>query len=306
MANTPHLNITLVTQSQSQKEVTINLAFQVLEALQNTGIISMALSAPPGSPAEGALYVVKATGSGAWLGQDGNLAYFINGGWLFITPLNGLTLYDLSQSLLVTYSSGSWISPDSTFAILGVNASADSTNKLTVGSAAILFKDIGGNVQVKISKHSSSDTASMLFQDNTSSRAEMGCIGSDDFQLKVSNDGTTFFQSWVITATSGAVDFKQEVSFDKNLTSTVVGKTLVLKLGSNGKAGTITLTGATPVSLGNTSITANSNIHFTLKTVGGTVGAYPTIQTITPGTGCTVAGTAGDTSTYNYTIIESA
>lgn len=66
--------------------------------------------------------------------------------------------------------------------------------------------------------------------------------------------------------------------------------------------GTVTLNGATPVTVANTNITANSAINFTLKTVGGTVGAVPAIQTITAGTGFTVAGTASDTSVYNYRI----
>lgn len=73
---------------------------------------------------------------------------------------------------------------------------------------------------------------------------------------------------------------------------------------ANGKAGTVTLNGATPVSVANTSITAGSVVTFTLKTVGGTVGAYPAIQTITPGVGFDVAGTALDTSVYNYAIVE--
>lgn len=67
--------------------------------------------------------------------------------------------------------------------------------------------------------------------------------------------------------------------------------------------GTVTLNGATPVTVANANVTANSIIVFTLKTVGGTVGAVPAIQTITPGTGFTVAGTALDTSIYNITIL---
>lgn len=63
---------------------------------------------------------------------------------------------------------------------------------------------------------------------------------------------------------------------------------------------TVTLNGATPVTVVDAGVTANSAIFFTLKTVGGTVGAAPAIQTITPGTGFTVAGTALDTSVYNY------
>jgi hypothetical protein len=68
-------------------------------------------------------------------------------------------------------------------------------------------------------------------------------------------------------------------------------------------AGTFTLNGATPVTVAAIAITANSQVLITLKTVGGTVGAQPHVQTITPGTGLTVVGTAADTSVYNYAII---
>jgi hypothetical protein len=68
-------------------------------------------------------------------------------------------------------------------------------------------------------------------------------------------------------------------------------------------AGTFTLNGATPVVVAAPSVTANSQILITLKTPEGTVGAQPALVTITPGTGFHVAGTALDTSVYNYTII---
>ena len=71
-----------------------------------------------------------------------------------------------------------------------------------------------------------------------------------------------------------------------------------------GRSGTVTLNGATPVTVANKLITADSVVVFTLKTVVGTVSpSAPNVQTITPGTGFTVAGTASDTSVYNYTII---
>lgn len=67
--------------------------------------------------------------------------------------------------------------------------------------------------------------------------------------------------------------------------------------------GTFTINGTSPVTVTDAAITANSQILITLKTVGGTVGAIPHVETITPGTGFTVVGTASDTSTYNYTVI---
>jgi len=67
--------------------------------------------------------------------------------------------------------------------------------------------------------------------------------------------------------------------------------------------GTFTANGATPVTVTDARVGAGSVIIPTLKTVGGMVGALPAIQTITAGTGFTVAATAGDTSVYNYAIL---
>lgn len=72
---------------------------------------------------------------------------------------------------------------------------------------------------------------------------------------------------------------------------------------TGGVTGTFTANGATPVTVTNANVTANSVILVTLKTVGGTVGAVPAVKTITPTTGFTVAATAADTSVYNYVII---
>jgi hypothetical protein len=68
-------------------------------------------------------------------------------------------------------------------------------------------------------------------------------------------------------------------------------------------SGTFIANGATPVSVADVNVTAGSAIVITLKTVGGTVGATMTIQTITVSTGFTVKGLASDSSTYNYLII---
>lgn len=66
---------------------------------------------------------------------------------------------------------------------------------------------------------------------------------------------------------------------------------------------TVTLNGATPVTVTNAAITANSTFIWGLKTVGGTVSPNgPAVLTVTPGTGFTVGGTALDTSTYNLII----
>ena len=85
MATTAHLNLALVEQSQAQKEVTVNRALMDIDALLNTGVIDHSLATPPGSPSTGDVYIVAASATGDWAGQDGNIAYF-DGIWYFITP----------------------------------------------------------------------------------------------------------------------------------------------------------------------------------------------------------------------------
>lgn len=68
-------------------------------------------------------------------------------------------------------------------------------------------------------------------------------------------------------------------------------------------SGTFTLNGTTSVTVTNAAVNLTSLIMFSLNTVGGTVGAIPSVKTITAATGFTVTGTASDTSVYNFIIL---
>lgn len=74
--------------------------------------------------------------------------------------------------------------------------------------------------------------------------------------------------------------------------------------GSNVKAGTFTLNAGTPVVVSNTALTIHSVVHYSVKpgSVSGTITAKPWITAATAGTGFTINGSAGDSSTYNYWI----
>ncbi len=72
---------------------------------------------------------------------------------------------------------------------------------------------------------------------------------------------------------------------------------------SSARTGTFVCNGATPVTVTNTTFAITDIVCVSLKTVGGTVGAIPAVQTVTGATGFTIAGTASDTSTYSYLLI---
>lgn len=91
-----------------------------------------------------------------------------------------------------------------------------------------------------------------------------------------------------------------------NVNIATAAKTLSLKQGANGAVGTFVCNGSTPVTVTNSFVAITDTIIISLNAVGGTVGAQPSIKTITASTGFTVACTASDTSTMNYAIIKNA
>jgi hypothetical protein len=67
---------------------------------------------------------------------------------------------------------------------------------------------------------------------------------------------------------------------------------------------TVNANGTTNVSVSDTSVTANSVVILTLKTAGGSAIIGPAyVFSLTPGTGFSIKSQVGDTSTYNYLII---
>lgn len=107
MATTTHLALTLVDQAQAQKEVTVNAALSRIDAILNTGAIDKDLATPPGSPAEGDVYIVAASPTGAWSGQAGAVAYY-NQSWKFIAPNEGMTLWVKDEDIHYSYNGAAW------------------------------------------------------------------------------------------------------------------------------------------------------------------------------------------------------
>lgn len=92
---------------------------------------------------------------------------------------------------------------------VGINASNVQPNKLTVGGKAALFSSAGAigtntDFRLAVSKAAPANTASILFQDNFSSRAEIGLTGDNSLHFKTSADGTVFVDALRINS-AGAV-----------------------------------------------------------------------------------------------------
>lgn len=205
------ISLPLIQPSQAQKHVTHNEAIVRLDATVQLTIMAFDLAEPPAVPQEGDLFSLAASPTGAWAGQGGALAYFSNGGWIFISPHEGWRAWDLAASEMRIHLGGGWqtLTPQLQNIVgLGIGTTSDATNRLAVASDASLFTHDGNGHQVKVDKASADETASLLFQDNFSGRAEIGLIGDDDLQFKVSPDGTNFEEALRIRSADGVVEAK--------------------------------------------------------------------------------------------------
>lgn len=83
--NTPNTGIPYVPEGTLDPAAGLNLALNVIDALLQTAVIDMDQTAPPGAPVDGDLHIVASPATGAWAGQENNLARYVAEGafWQF-------------------------------------------------------------------------------------------------------------------------------------------------------------------------------------------------------------------------------
>lgn len=225
--HTTNLKLPLLVQNQSGKEFIHNEALIILDSLVQNGIIDKDLTTPPNEPKTNDLYIVGVGATDTWENKDNQLTFYDNG-WRFIEPREGFIFWVNDEDKLYTYNGTIWqeittgspeensITELQNLTSLGINTIADNDNKLSVNSDYILFNHNGTDSRIKVNKLAIINTASHLFQNNYSGRAEFGLIRSDDFTLKVSNDGNNWKESFVVDKNTGNIDFKGIITNNGN------------------------------------------------------------------------------------------
>ena len=207
MDQTPRLSLPFIMPSQAQKHITHNEAIEALDTLVQPAVESRTVTIPPTSPVAGDAYLVPSAATGVWAGHADEIVAWQSGVWTFLDPAAGWQVYCRADKTQYVFDAGAWTplaSLGSGLARLGINATADTTNRLAVSSAATLLNHAGSGHQVKINKNAASDTASLLYQTNWSGRAEIGLSGDDHWRLKVSPDGSSWVNALTVNASTGA------------------------------------------------------------------------------------------------------
>ena len=217
MTNTPNLSLPYIDVNAAQREVVHNEAIRALDALVQLSVLDRSLATPPGSPADGQRWIVAASPTGDWSGHANHVAAWQDSAWRFFVPRTGWLVFVIDEGLLVVWNGSAWVDAIATItalqnlALLGVGTIADATNPFSakLNNALWVAETVAeggdGDLRCKLSKEAAAKTASLLMQTNLSGRAEIGLTGDDDLHVKVSADGSTWFEGLSLARASGQV-----------------------------------------------------------------------------------------------------
>lgn len=108
MDETPNLGLPYIMAAQSQKHVTHNEGIRALDAILQLSVLDRGLTAPPGSPADGARYIVASGATGAWSGHVGEIAAWQDGAWMFYAPVEGWIAWVADEDIAVVWNGSAW------------------------------------------------------------------------------------------------------------------------------------------------------------------------------------------------------
>jgi hypothetical protein len=208
-----NLKLPYIMPAQAQKHVTHNEAVRALDVLVHLAVIDRTTTAPPAAPPDGARYIVPAGATGPWAGTAGRIAAWQDDAWAFYQPAAGFCAWISAEARLAVYTGSAWVpvSLDQSGALdgarrVGINASADDTNRLTVRARASLFDGEVADHRLVVNKRTVAATASLVLQTAYSGRAEIGLTGDDHLSFKVSPDGATWRTALLADKDRGSIN----------------------------------------------------------------------------------------------------
>lgn len=199
----PNLSLSYLLPNQAQKHVTVNDTFRQLDVVVQLAVVSDDTALQPASPEEGACYILPAEATGAdWSGmQAHSIAAFQDSAWQEHVPKPGWIAWNAQSHSLQVFNGGAWSALEGgvpgTLAMLGINTVASSGARLSVKSNSALFShdDVTpgtGDMRLQVNRESALGTASLIFQNDYSGRAELGLAGDDHFRIRLSEDGASW------------------------------------------------------------------------------------------------------------------
>lgn len=97
-------------------DVGVNKNLNILDAIIFCNA-TFGLTAPPGSPAMGSVYLVGASATGAWAGKDNQIAIYAVSSWIFLVPKAGWRIRNSSTGAYWAHNGTAWAAETVTVAV---------------------------------------------------------------------------------------------------------------------------------------------------------------------------------------------
>jgi hypothetical protein len=251
MVQTTRLQLPLIAAAQAQKHVTHNEAVLRLDGLCQMQALSYTVSAQPGSPADGDLYLLPAGKTGTDWGGAANhaAAHYYDGVWHFYAPRAGWLSFIADTVRLVYYTGTSWadvLTPsgasaaDGSAAAPGFAFAADTNTGLYRIGADQIGVATGGTLRKTISTTAETNTLPRLGPDGSNSAPAISFSGDTDnglYRIGTNNPGMAAGGQLVQSWSSSGITRPLQPAFSARLTSTLANVT--------GDGTMVTLTGLT-------------------------------------------------------------
>jgi hypothetical protein len=134
---TERLLLPLIVAGQIDADKAYNEAIYRLEAMSVLNIKDRDLTTPPGSPAQGDTYLVAATATGTWTGQDNKIAIYFGTSWYYIVASEGMIAWIADEDVMLVHNGSSWISPERTGTATMASGTVTVTNALCKTSSNV-------------------------------------------------------------------------------------------------------------------------------------------------------------------------
>jgi hypothetical protein len=116
VSNGPNLHVMINAVTGDPFDISFRQFLRMIDALVQSAVISRTLTAPPGSPANGARYIVGPSATGAWSGSSNNIAVWTTddpaaptGEWNFYAPNAGFLVFCVAESQFLQWSGSAWV-----------------------------------------------------------------------------------------------------------------------------------------------------------------------------------------------------
>lgn len=106
---TARLDLPMMQPGQAQKEMTHNEALARLDLVAQASVVESGVDEPPSAPQPGECWIIGAAPTGDWAGHAGVLAGWTAGGWRFVAPTEGMSVWDCGAGLPLRWTAGGWM-----------------------------------------------------------------------------------------------------------------------------------------------------------------------------------------------------